>query len=63
MKLKEYLNRLVSFLKECKRVFIITKKPTNSEFKTVVKVSAIGMAIIGMIGFLINIMQKLLVVI
>ena len=47
------------FIKECVRVLKITKKPTNLEFKTIVKVSALGMAIIGLIGFLIQMIKEL----
>ena len=48
------------FLKECKRVLKITRKPSNDEFKTIVKVCAIGMAVIGLIGFLIQMIWRLL---
>lgn len=37
-----------------KRVWLVTKKPNMQEFKTVVKVSALGILIIGLIGFLID---------
>ena len=46
------------FIIECRRVLRVTKKPTNFEFKTIVKVSGIGMIIIGMIGFLIQIIKQ-----
>ncbi|MBN2112470.1 protein translocase SEC61 complex subunit gamma [Candidatus Woesearchaeota archaeon] len=52
--------RLKSYLKECWRVLRITKKPSAEEFKVIVKVSGIGMAVIGLIGFLINMMKQLL---
>jgi len=45
--------RFKSFLLESKRVFRVTKKPTMTEYKTIVKVTAIGMALIGLIGFII----------
>ena len=45
--------KLKSFFLECKRVFRVTKKPSSTEYKTIVKVSAIGIALIGIIGFLI----------
>jgi len=43
-----------SFLIECKRVFKITKKPSADEFKVIVKVSGIGILIIGLIGFIVH---------
>ena len=52
--------KLRSFLAECRRVLKITKKPTNEEFKVIVKVSGIGMAVIGLIGFLISMLKQLL---
>ena len=54
------LTRFKSFLKECKRVFMITKKPSMKEFKIIVKVTAIGIALIGVIGFLIQILWILI---
>ena len=46
-------------LVECKRVLRITKKPNSIEFKTIVKVSGLGMAIIGLVGFVIQIMKQI----
>ncbi|MBS3176679.1 protein translocase SEC61 complex subunit gamma [Candidatus Woesearchaeota archaeon] len=54
------LQRFKSFLGECKRVLKITKKPTIMEFKTIVKVSGLGMLLIGLIGFLITMANQLL---
>ena len=45
---------LKSFFVKCRRVWYILKKPTREEFEQVAKVSAIGIAIIGVIGFLIS---------
>ena len=46
--------RFKSFVKESKRVFRITRKPNMKEFKVIVKVTAIGIALIGILGFLIQ---------
>ena len=43
--------KLTSFFIECGRVLSVTKKPTNDEFKTVVKVSGAGILLIGLLGF------------
>ena len=51
--------RFKSFIVECKRVIKVTKKPDKLEFKTIVKVSGIGILIIGLIGFLINMAKEL----
>ena len=55
------LTRLKSFILESKRVLRITKKPTMPEFKAIVKVSSIGIALIGIIGFIIQIVWRLVV--
>ena len=44
-----------SFFVKSVRVWHILKKTTRKEFETVAKVSAIGIGIIGVIGFLISI--------
>ncbi len=38
----------------------ITKKPNREEFKTIVKVSGLGIIIIGLLGFIIQIIRQLL---
>ena len=53
------LTRLKSFTYECVRVFKVTKKPSKEEFKIIVKVSSIGIAVIGLIGFAIQIAWQL----
>ena len=50
---------LKSFIGKCKRVWLVLKKPTKDEFLKVAKVSAVGIAIIGLLGFLISIIMKL----
>ncbi len=49
-----------SFLIQCKRVLRVTKKPTKDEFKIVVKASAIGILIIGLIGFIIQMIWQII---
>jgi len=44
-----------SFLIKCRRVWQVLKKPSREEFEQVAKVSAVGIAILGLIGFLISI--------
>ncbi|MDD5178083.1 MAG: protein translocase SEC61 complex subunit gamma [Candidatus Nanoarchaeia archaeon] len=53
------LSKFVSFLRECKRVFQVTKKPSKTEFMAIVKVSAIGIAAIGAIGFIITVIFQM----
>ena len=51
--------KVKSFIGECIRVLRITKKPDATEHKTIVKVSGLGILVIGLLGFVIQ-MFKLL---
>jgi protein transport protein SEC61 subunit gamma-like protein len=53
--------KLKDFFRECKRVLKITKKPDKVELKTIVKISGLGILVIGLIGFLIHIVKELLI--
>jgi protein transport protein SEC61 subunit gamma-like protein len=53
--------KLKSFYEKCKRVWMVLKKPSREEFLKVAKVSAAGILIIGILGFLISIIMKLFV--
>ena len=57
MSLKE---RFKTFLQECLRVFRITRKPNGDEFKVIVKVSGIGILVIGLVGFIVHILWETL---
>ena len=50
--------RFKSFCLECVRVLKVTRKATREEFKTIVKASALGMAIVGLIGFIIHLIRQ-----
>ena len=60
MDIKSWPGRLKNYAKECIRVLKITQKPDNTEFKTIVKVSGLGMLIIGLIGFIVVMVRELL---
>lgn len=55
----EMMINLKSFLAKCVRVWHILKKPSMAEYKAIAKVSAIGILIIGLLGFLISIVLHL----
>lgn len=57
---KEFWIKTKSFLKESKRVLQVTRKPNMEEFKTIVKVTGLGVLIIGLIGFIIAITGQLM---
>jgi protein transport protein SEC61 subunit gamma-like protein len=49
-----------SFIIQCVRVLKVTKKPDKEEYRTLVKVSGLGIAVIGMLGFLLHVIKVLL---
>ena len=51
---------LKAFAAKSKRVWLVLKKPSRKEFEMVAKVSAIGVLLLGIIGFLIAILIKIL---
>ena len=50
--------KLTSFFQQCARVWTLLRKPTTEEFKAVSKVSAIGLGLIGVLGFLITLIMS-----
>lgn len=48
------------FIKETIRVLRITKKPNKEEYKNIVKVTGLGICIIGVIGFIIFLLKQVL---
>jgi protein transport protein SEC61 subunit gamma-like protein len=57
---RNFVTKTKSFIIQCKRVLKITQKPSNEEFKIIVKVSGLGILLIGLIGFLIHVVWRLL---
>ncbi len=55
----ELLLRVKEFVLESRRVLRITRKPDSEELKTIVKVSGIGILIIGLVGFLMQLMIQI----
>ncbi len=54
------LDSLKGFWEECKRVLKVTKKPDREELIMVVKVTGLGMLLIGSVGFIITLINKFL---
>ena len=48
---------LKSFIKQMARVWHLLKKPSRQEWTTIAKVSAIGLGLIGLIGFIIALLM------
>jgi len=59
--MKDLLNDLKSFFFKSKRVWYVLKKPTREEFEQVTKISAIGILVIGVLGFAISILMNLFI--
>jgi protein transport protein SEC61 subunit gamma-like protein len=53
----EVIQNISSFFVQCKRVWSLLRKPSKEEFTTIAKVSAIGLGIIGVLGFLIAVVM------
>ncbi len=51
---------LKSFVLECRRVLTVTKKPTKDELVSIVKVAGIGIGLIGLIGFVLNMINRII---
>ncbi|MFH1850152.1 MAG: protein translocase SEC61 complex subunit gamma [archaeon] len=56
----QYVTKVRRFGNECLRVLRITRKPDRTEFMTIVKVSGLGIIIIGFIGFAIQMLKQLM---
>ena len=48
------------FIKQSKRVLKVSRKPDAQEYKELAKVSAIGVVIIGVVGFVIVLLGSLI---
>lgn len=57
----EITGKLKSFILQCQRVWHLLRKPTSDEFKSIAKVSALGILAIGAIGFIIADIIKIFV--
>ena len=54
------LSKIKSFVMQSVRVWHILRKPSSLELKTVAKVSAVGILIIGALGFAVSDVVKIL---
>jgi protein transport protein SEC61 subunit gamma and related proteins len=53
-------NLISNFIESSKRIFIVSRKPDWNEFKTITKITAIGIIIIALIGCIILFIVNLL---
>ena len=61
MDIASWPGRIKTYVLECRRVLKVTKKPDSMEFKTIVKVSGLGLLLVGLVGFLLTMMKELLI--
>ena len=59
MNLNSIWLKIKGFINESIRVLRVTKKPDKTEFLTIVKASGLGILIIGLIGFIIQMIKVL----
>lgn len=52
---KAIIANLKDFLQQCKRVLMISRKPSREEYLTISKVTGLGICLLGIIGFLIHV--------
>jgi protein transport protein SEC61 subunit gamma and related proteins len=51
------IGKLKPFFQQCVRVWHLLRKPDKKEYTTIAKVSAIGLGLIGAIGFVIAVLM------
>lgn len=51
----------MGFIENCKRILRIATKPTRSDFWLSVKISILGMSVLGAIGFVIRLIAIVLI--
>ena len=54
------LEKIKATFREYLRVLRVTKKPTGEEFKTIMKVSGLGILALGLMGFLLQMIRYFL---
>jgi protein translocase SEC61 complex gamma subunit len=45
-------------IRRCIRIFHISRKPTGPEFSQVARITALGMALFGLVGFIISVISS-----
>ncbi|HDQ59950.1 MAG TPA: protein translocase SEC61 complex subunit gamma [Candidatus Woesearchaeota archaeon] len=60
MGIKEWPAKIMHILREYRRVIIVSRKPTVEELSKISKIAGIGILIVGLIGFGIQTIFKLI---
>ena len=59
--MKKIFTGIKSFAIKCKRVWFALKKPTKDEYTKIAKDAAVGIVLLGFIGFAISLIMKIFV--
>ena len=59
--IKNIPSKFINMLREFRRVIIVSRKPDLEEISTISKISCLGILIMGLLGFAIQIMFQLIV--
>ena len=54
------ISKVKKFYTDVLRIFRVSRKPTSQEFKTMSKITGLGIVVIGLIGFVITFLFFLL---
>lgn len=52
--LSKAIKKIKAFLEQSKRILVLSKKPDSKEFRSIAKITGIGIILIGVIGFIIR---------
>ncbi|ADG14009.1 protein translocase SEC61 complex, gamma subunit [Methanocaldococcus infernus ME] len=55
MNLEKLYDQVLEFIEECKRIWLVLRKPTKEEFITVAKITGLGISLLGIIGYIIHV--------
>jgi protein transport protein SEC61 subunit gamma-like protein len=53
------MSKLSDFISSSKRIFIVSKKPSWKEFSVMAKVTGLGILIVGIIGYILEVFFKI----
>ena len=54
------MQKIKDFFEQCKRVWNLARKPDREEISMVSKVSAVGILLIGIVGFIVGIIIEMI---
>ena len=51
---------IAELIKRCIRIFYISRKPNTGEYSKVARITALGMFLFGLVGFVISVLSSLI---